>query len=116
MWEVLTTDVFDRWYWQLNDKQRTDVLAMLLVLREKGPGLGRPYADTLQGSTLSNLKELRIQSQGQPLRAFFAFAPSRKGIVLCAGNKQGSEKRFYKQMIAIAENEYQRYCEESQNG
>lgn len=116
MWEVLTTDVFEQWYLQLNDQQRTDVLAMLLVLKEKGPHLGRPYADTLYGSKLPNLKELRIQSKGQPLRAFFAFSPSRKGIVLCAGNKKGNDKSFYKQMISIAEREYHRYCEESQDG
>ena len=53
------------------------------------------------------MKELRIQSKGQPLRAFYAFDPKRVGVVLCAGNKVGNEKQFYKNMIPVAEKEYQ---------
>ena len=82
------------------------MLAALLVLREKGPGLPRPYADTLKGSRYSNMKELRIQSRGDPLRAFFAFDPYRTGIVLCAGNKVGNEKRFYDEMLPVAERQF----------
>ena len=82
------------------------MLAALLVLREKGPGLSRPYADTLKGSRYSNMKERRIQSRGDPLRAFFAFDPARTGIVLCAGNKVGNEKRFYDAMLPLADREF----------
>ena len=32
------------------------------LLAETGPGLGRPLVDTLQGSSISNLKELRPRS------------------------------------------------------
>lgn len=106
MWNIETTDVFDRWYDQLNDVQRSDVLASLLLLQEKGPHLARPYADTLHGSKFPNMKELRVQSKGDPLRALYAFDPSRRGVVLCAGNKAGDEKRFYKKMIALADKEY----------
>ena len=70
MWAINTTDRFDRWFTSLDDTDRASVLAALLVLREKGPGLSRPYADTLKGSRHSNMKELRIQSKGDPLRAF----------------------------------------------
>ncbi|MDP1142649.1 type II toxin-antitoxin system RelE/ParE family toxin, partial [Klebsiella pneumoniae] len=80
---------------QLDEADRTNVLASLIVLRERGPSLPRPYADTVYGSMYSNMKELRIQSKGKPLRAFFAFDPRRNGIVLCAGNKALNEKRFY---------------------
>ena len=107
MWEVEAKDRFDEWFSDLNDVDRTRVLASLLLLRNKGPNLARPHADTVNGSQFSNMKELRIQSQGDPLRAFFAFDPERKAIVLCAGNKVGDEKRFYKRMIPIADNEYQ---------
>ena len=106
MWTIKTTDVFDRWFAALNDADRACVLAALLVLREKGPGLPRPYADTLRGSRYSNMKELRIQSRGDPLRAFFAFDPYRTGIVLCAGNKVGNEKRFYDEMLPVAERQF----------
>ena len=78
----------------------------MLLLKEKGPHLSRPFADTVKGSEYSNMKELRIQSKGEPLRAFFAFEQERKGILLCAGNKVGDEKRFYKRMIPLADKEY----------
>ncbi|MBM1117002.1 MULTISPECIES: type II toxin-antitoxin system RelE/ParE family toxin [Klebsiella] len=106
MWMIKTTDTFERWFTSLNDTDRARVLAALLVLREKGPGLSRPYADTLRGSRYSNMKELRIQSRGEPIRAFFAFGPARTGIVLCAGNKVGNEKRFYDEMLPVAEREF----------
>ncbi|MEM7389322.1 MAG: type II toxin-antitoxin system RelE/ParE family toxin [Pseudomonadota bacterium] len=106
MWLVETTDRFDNWFDTLDDTDRTNVLACLLVLQERGPMLARPYADTVYGSFFSNMKELRIQSKGIPIRAFFAFDPNRKAIVLCAGNKNSNEKRFYEQMIPIADSEY----------
>ncbi len=116
MWEVLTTDRFDQWFTGLNDTTRQDVLAALLVLKDQGPMLGRPYADTLYDSGHSNMKELRIQSAGSPLRAFFAFDPERKAIVLCAGNKAGNEKRFYKEMIPIADAEFQQHLDKLNQG
>lgn len=76
------------------------------MLREGGPLLPRPYADTVTGSRYSNMKELRIQSRGEPIRAFFAFDMLRMGIVLCAGNKVGNEKRFYDVMIPQADREF----------
>ena len=68
--------------------------------------LSRPHADTVNGSCYSNMKELRVQSKGEPIRAFFAFDTTRKGILLCAGNKAGNEKRFYDEMIQIADREF----------
>lgn len=75
MWQVETTDTFDDWFDHLNDNDRTKVIAGMLLLREKGPHLTRPYADTIEGSKFSNMKELRVQSKGDPLRAFFIFDP-----------------------------------------
>lgn len=106
MWAIITTDRFDRWFTSLNDIDRASVLGALMVLREKGPGLPRPFADTLKGSRFHNMKELRIQSRGDPLRAFFAFDPNRTGIVLCAGNKAGNERRFYDEMLEVADREF----------
>lgn len=106
MWSVETTDTFDKWFDALDDTDRANVLASMMVLRERGPMLSRPYADTVNDSCHSNMKELRIQSKGNPVRAFFAFDPKRKGILLCAGNKTGDEKRFYEVMIPIADREF----------
>jgi len=106
MWLIETTDTFDEWYDSLDDIDRANVLASMIVLRERGPMLSRPYADTVKGSSYSNMKELRVQSKGDPIRAFFAFDTKRKGILLCAGNKTGDEKRFYEVMIPIADREF----------
>ena len=112
MWEVITTDTFDEWFDMLNDNDRANVIAGMLLLQKKGPHLARPYADSVNSSRFPNMKELRVQSNGEPLRAFFAFDPYRKGILLCAGNKVGNEKRFYKQMIPIADREYEGHLSE----
>lgn len=106
MWLIETTDTFDFWFDALDDMDRANVLASMIVLGEKGPMLSRPYADTVKGSCHSNMKELRIQSKGDPIRAFFAFDPKRRGILLCAGNKTGNDKRFYDEMIPIADREF----------
>ncbi|EML4853647.1 type II toxin-antitoxin system RelE/ParE family toxin [Morganella morganii] len=106
MWVIETTDTFDEWFDALYDTDRANVLASMMVLRDRGPMLSRPYADTVNGSSYSNMKELRVQSKGDPIRAFFAFDPKRKGILLCAGNKTGDEKRFYEVMIPIADREF----------
>ena len=106
MWQIITTDTFDHWLVALDDTDRTCVLASMLVLRQIGPGLSRPYADTLKGSCYNNMKELRVQSKGDPIRVFYAFDPCRNGVVLCAGHKVGNEKRFYKQMIPLADLEF----------
>ncbi len=71
MWEVITTDTFDEWFDSLNDSERANVIAGMLLLQNKGPHLSRPYADTVYGSKFTNMKELRVQSNGDPLRAFF---------------------------------------------
>ena len=111
MWAIETTDTFDGWFDSLDDTDRANVLASMIVLRERGPMLSRPYADTVKGSIHSNMKELRVQSKGDPIRAYFAFDPKRKGILLCAGNKTGDEKRFYDVMIPIADREFTAHLE-----
>ncbi|WP_420832780.1 type II toxin-antitoxin system RelE/ParE family toxin [Rosenbergiella nectarea] len=43
------------------------------------------------------MKELIVQINGYPFRAFYAFDPTRRAIVCCAGDKKGKdEKKFYK--------------------
>lgn len=108
MWNVEATDRFWSWLELQDDAIRIDMLAALKLLAQEGPHLGRPFVDTLYFSKISNMKELRVQSNGRPLRGFFVFDPLRKAIVLCAVNKAGkNEKRFYREMLIIAEQEYQ---------
>ncbi len=111
MWEVITTDKFDEWFDSISDVDRANVIAGMLLLEEIGPNLSRPYADTIEGSEFLNMKELRVQSKGDPLRAFFAFDPKRRAVLLIAGNKVGNEKRFYKRMIPLADKEYRTHLD-----
>ncbi|MCW7546584.1 type II toxin-antitoxin system RelE/ParE family toxin [Photorhabdus sp. APURE] len=112
MWEVITTKCFDEWFLAQDDELRESIYEAMGVLEKFGPNLGRPYVDTLHGSNFPNMKELRVQHAGDPIRTFFAFDPKRRAIVLCAGNKTGiNEKRFYKEMIRQADFEYRRHLD-----
>ena len=105
MWTVITTDVFNEWFKQQDESTQEKVLAALVVLQQQGPSLGRPLVDTVYDSKFTNMKELRVQHRGRPLRAFFAFDPLRQAIVLCIADK-GGKKRFYKDMLDIADEQY----------
>ena len=65
----------------------------------------------MESTAYPGMKELRVQSKGKPIRALFAFDYKRKGILLCAGNKTGNDKRFYDEMIPIADHEFAAHLE-----
>ena len=78
--------------------------AAIDMLAETGPGLGRPLVDTLQGSDISNLKELRPRSGREvAIRMLFVFDPWSQAVLLVAGNKAGDWTQWYKTTIPIAE-------------
>lgn len=78
------------------------------ILAETGPGLGRPLVDTLQGSNLSNLKELRPRSGREvAIRILFVFDPWSQAVLLVAGNKAGDWSRWYTVAIPAAEVAYE---------
>lgn len=113
-YDVEVTPEFEAWYRDLDDLALETVTRYIDLLAEVGPTLGRPYADSLSGSRISNLKELRPQAQGRPLRVFFAFDPRRAAIVLLGGDKTG-DKRFYDRLIPIAEEIYDRHLSALEN-
>lgn len=86
---------------------RLELLAKLTLLQEFCPNLKRPHVDTLNDSTYTNRSELRFQAADGVWRVAFAFDPRRSAILLVAGDKSGSsEKRFYKQLIKIADSRF----------
>lgn len=105
MWDVEHTDEFEAWWETLDEDEQTSLSASVELLRQLGPQLPRPHADTLNGSRHSNMKELRTQHQGRPLRTLFAFDPRRTAILLIGGDKTG-DKRFYDRMIPLADRLY----------
>jgi hypothetical protein len=72
------------------------------LLQERGPLLSRPYADTLKGSAISNLKELRVKYKKDPIRILFAFDPKQQAVIILGGSKR-SDKNWYDRNIPIAE-------------
>ena len=86
---------------------RLELLAKIALLEVFGPTLKRPHVDTLKGSTHANMKEIRFQAADGVWRVAFAFDPRRSAILLVAGDKSGgSEKRFYRQLIEIADSRF----------
>lgn len=106
--------VFIDWFRALESKDKINVRASIELLKQVGPNLSRPHADTLQGSRLRKLKELRVQSSGKPIRVLFAFDPERQCVVLCGGNKT-ADKKFYKKIIPLAEREFSKHLKERNN-
>jgi hypothetical protein len=83
---------------------------MVDVLSEFGPTLGCPLVDTLAGSDLANLKELRPRQT--TIRVLFIFDPWRSAILLVAGDKAGQWKTWYERAIPRAEHLYSVYLAE----
>ncbi len=105
MWTIERTDEIEAWITGLDVEAKEAIFKSLFVLREIGPGLGRPYVDSVKGSAYSNMKELRVQNKGQVFRIFFAFDPKREAILLIGGDKRG-DKIFYETMIPKADKLY----------
>jgi hypothetical protein len=111
-WEIEFDDTFETEFAAFAEDVQDALLAVAKLLAEYGPQLGRPHADTLKGSKHANMKELRFEGADGEWRAAFAFDPERKAIILVAGDKSGgSEKRFYKQLIAKADLRFSAHVE-----
>lgn len=103
-WEVLFLEEFEPEFDALAEEVQDELLAQTKLLQQLGPQLGRPRADTLNGSHHANMKELRFDAADGVWRVAFAFDPNRKAILLVCGDKSGvSEKRFYNQLIEKAD-------------
>lgn len=111
MHRINFSEPFEAWWLSLDRDLRKVVAAHIGLLREYGPRLGRPYADTLKGSKVGNLKELRIPYKGQPYRVLYAFDPNREALLLLGGNKAG-DKRWYQKMIPLAERIYMQHLQQ----
>ncbi len=111
MWDIEFADEFGQWWHALDEDEQEPVAASVELLIALGPGLPRPHADMVKGSRHANMKELRTQHQGRPLRTFFAFDPRRAAILLIGGDKTGDD-RFYAKMVPLADRLYDEHLEE----
>jgi hypothetical protein len=111
-WAVEIGEEFEPEFSALHVEVRLEILALTRLLQQFGPQLGRPRVDTLKGSRHANMKELRFAAADGEWRVAFAFDPRRRAILLVAGDKSGgSEKRFYKQLIAKADERFEAHLE-----
>jgi hypothetical protein len=111
-WVVEFDEAFEPEFKAFDEEVQDTLLALAKLLADYGPQLGRPYADTLKGSKYANMKELRFAASGGEWRAAFTFDPERKAILLVAGDKSGgSQKRFYRQLIAKAARRFSAHLE-----
>ena len=60
-------------------------------LNEFGPALGFPHSSKVTSFRYPQMRELRTQSGGRPLRTLYAFNPLRKAILLIGGEKTGDD-------------------------
>jgi hypothetical protein len=103
-WQVYVANEVRDWLDDLDAAAHTRVDA----LAEAEPGLRRPLVDTIHGSSISNLKELRPGTA----RILFTFDPWRSSILLVAGDKSGRWNAWYREAIPLAEQRYERYLKE----
>nr|WP_300013159.1 type II toxin-antitoxin system RelE/ParE family toxin [Pseudonocardia sp.] len=110
VWEVLLHPEVESWFLGLcrDDPATAARIAEAIdLLAERGPGLGRPLVDRVEGSTDHNMKELRPGSSGSTeIRLLFAFDPRREAMFLVGGDKAGSWSTWYREAVPLADERY----------
>jgi hypothetical protein len=109
--DVEYTNEFGDWWKTLSESEQEDVTAIVSLLEERGPQLPFPFSSGIEGSKYSHMRELRVQSQSNPIRVLYAFDPRRSAILLIGGNKRGN-RRWYKVYVPIADKLYRKHLEE----
>jgi hypothetical protein len=115
-WEIFMTSQVEEFLEHLYEVDRTShelVNKGILALEQSGPSEGRPLVDSISGSRIINMKELRPPSAGRSeVRILFVFDPWRSAILLLAGDKSGQWDRWYRDAIPRAEQLYDTYLKE----
>jgi hypothetical protein len=115
-WEILLTaevEAFLDGLYESDPISHQLVNQAILVLERNGPAEGRPLVDSVTGSRLGNLKELRPPSGGRSeIRILLVFDPWRAAVLLVAGDKSGQWAKWYRAAIPRAEQLYGEYLAE----
>jgi hypothetical protein len=115
-WDIYMTSEVAAWLenLQASEAKTADLVDdAIYALSRSGPALGRPLVDTIAGSKIKNLKELRPGSSGTTkIRILFVFDPWRSAVLLVAGDKSGKWNRWYTEAIPQAEQLYEIYLKE----
>jgi hypothetical protein len=108
LWEIEVTPEFEAWFAELEENEQSDIRAAVELLEQLGPSLGRPKVDTLTGSAVPHLKELRVRT----IRVLFAFDSRRVGVLLVGGDKRNNWTKWYRTAIPTAEMLWWRHLQE----
>ena len=107
-WEVEFTDEFEEWWHTLSETEQGKVDARVSLLMEHGPHLGFPFSSKVRMSRFPEMRELRAQAGGDPLRVLYAFDGRRVAILLIAGDKTGDD-RWYEKNVPVADRLFARH-------
>lgn len=113
-WSVVIHPLVKDWLHELRNEDRQTLAliskALDVVIEGAGPSTGRPLVDTLTGSKLPNLKELRPPSTGRTeIRLLMVFDRARNLVILVGGDKSGAWSKWYKKAIPLAEQRFEQY-------
>jgi hypothetical protein len=109
-WDVENTDEFGEWFGDLSraDQDAIDFTVDLLIAQ--GPKLRFPHSSGINNSRHSHMRELRVQSEGRPLRILRLRSAPVGDFV--DRRRQDRDDRFYERMIPIADDLYDVYLQE----
>ncbi len=115
MWNIDYTYI-ENWLDTLSNEAVAMIFAALEHLQKEGPNLGRPLVDSLSGSQIKNLKELRPASpKDSEIRIIFAFDLKRCAVMLLGGDKAKGKNnktkwsQWYRREIPRAEKKYREH-------
>lgn len=116
VWGINGTDEFAEWFGRLAETEQDEVIAVVELLADDGPTLGRPHADRIASSRYHNMKELMPRGEAKHLRILYMFDPRREAVLLFGGDKRGQWDRWYTGAVPEAELLYERYLAEIESG
>ena len=85
-WDVEYTDEFGQWWETLAESQQEDVAAVTELLIGEGPKLRFPYSSGIERSRHDHMRELRVQSQGHPIRVLRSCTSSNEPSLVVYNN------------------------------
>lgn len=112
-WNVVVCEEVANFLQALCDEESADVYARIKLLKEFGPNLRRPHADTLRDSLHPNMKELRVPHKRKQFRILYAFDTEQNAILLVGGDKVPmGETRWYPKFIGLADKRFSAHLQE----
>ncbi len=95
----------------MTQSEQDDVALSVRHLVEFGPALGFPHSSKVTTSRYPQMRELRTQSGGRPLRTLYAFNPLRTAVLLIGGDKTG-DGRWDDKFVPIADHLFDEHLNE----